>query len=107
MILAFAGWIMSILAGAKLKFSEFNEEFLEHNMTTCINGVFILLVFMSHFNSYVRYTVSSDIFYAKVLVGKIGQLMVTTFLFYSGFGVMESIKAKGLRISLRTPIGVI
>lgn len=49
---------------------------------------------MSHFNPYVRYTVPSDIWYLKA-IGKVGQLMVTTFLFYSGYGIMESIKQKG------------
>ena len=94
MILAFSAWIATILYKAKSIFPRFNHEFLNRDMTNCINGIFILLVFMSHFNPYVRYTVPSDLWYAK-LVSRVGQLMVTTFLFYSGYGIMESIKLKG------------
>lgn len=94
MILAFSVWIAIILYRAKRVFPRFNHDFLNHDMTNCINGIFILLVFMSHFNQNVRYTVPSDLWYAG-LVRKIDQLMVTTFLFYSGYGIMESIKVKG------------
>ncbi len=94
MILAFSAWIATILYKAKSIFPRFNHEFLNRDMTNCINGIFILLVFMSNFNPYVRYTVPSDLWYAK-LVSRVGQLMVTTFLFYSGYGIMESIKLKG------------
>ena len=94
MILAFATWLALIFCKAKLVFPRFNDDFLNHDMTNCINGIFILLVFMSHFNPYVRYTTPSDLWYAKI-VSKVGQLMVTSFLFYSGYGIVESIKLKG------------
>lgn len=94
MIFVFTAWLTLIFYKSKRVFPRFNHEFLNHDMTNCINGIFILLVFMSHFNPYVRYTAPSDLWYAK-LVSRVGQLMVTTFLFYSGYGIMESIKLKG------------
>lgn len=94
MIFVFTTWLATIFYKAKCTFPHFNHGFLNRDTTNCINGIFILLVFMSHFNPYVKFTVTSDIWYARI-IGKVGQLMVTTFLFYSGYGIMESIKSKG------------
>ena len=57
-----------------------------------INGFFVGLVLFSHFNSYVITNSSIDSIYYFIF--KMGQLMVTTFLFYSGYGIYESIKNK-------------
>lgn len=74
----------------KSKFHQkINNDYMSVYDTTCIKGVFIIVVFFSHFDSYVEYTASLDTFYHSL---NIGQAMVTMFLFYSGFGVMESIK---------------
>ncbi|MBR2883754.1 MAG: acyltransferase family protein, partial [Clostridia bacterium] len=61
--------------------------------TASIKGVFILLVFFSHFNSYTHFNGGFDKIYVAFF-NYIGQAMVTMFLFYSGFGIMESIKNK-------------
>lgn len=55
-----------------------------------INGIFFILVFMRHFNQYVQLNAEIEIpflYQNKIL----GQLIVTTFMFYSGYGVMTSI----------------
>lgn len=70
-----------------------NEDYLSKEKTSSIKGIFILLVFFSHFNSYATYTIFADKIFAK-LISLVGQAMVTMFLFYSGYGVMESIKNK-------------
>lgn len=62
--------------------------------TTTIKGIFIVLVFFSHFNSYVMYSNTLDNVYVKI-IGYVGQAMVAPFLFYSGYGVMEQITKKG------------
>ena len=77
----------------KYNIKGFNERYLSKINTTTINGIFVLLVFFSHFKAYITSTSILDASYSKVL-GIIGQLMVTTFLFYSGFGIAESIKNK-------------
>ncbi len=56
------------------------------------------MVFFSHFNSYVQYTEWIDRIYTIPFV-MIGQGMVTMFLFYSGYGVMEQIKRRDNYVS--------
>ncbi len=94
MILAFTAWISTFFYKTKKVFPDFNQAFLDKELTTCINGFFILLVFMRHFNQYVRFTGTMDLWYAK-MIANVGQLLVTTFLLYSGYGIMESIKKQG------------
>lgn len=64
-----------------------------------IKGIFILFVFIRHIYQYIR-----DSGYAMIAFsdragafvdGYMGQLIVVMFLFYSGYGVCESIKTKG------------
>lgn len=66
-----------------------NPDYLGREQCESVKGIFILLVFFSHFMGYVRQTggVAFDM--------PLGQLIVTLFLFYSGYGVMESIRTKG------------
>lgn len=68
---------------------------LSINQTTCINGIFVVLVFLSHFCQYVD---ASTIPYSRPYVflqSHLGQLIVAPFLFYSGYGIMEQIKERG------------
>ena len=89
-------YVFVCLWGVKINFSsKINEDYLSINNTQAIKGIFILLVFFSHFNSYVSFENGMDIFYEKI-ISVFGQTMVTLFLFYSGYGVVESIKKKGL-----------
>lgn len=78
---------------------KWNESFLSKNTTNAVKGIFIVIVFINHISEY--YTqVNADMsaWYDNIffLPSKAcGQLMVVMFLFYSGYGVMESIKKKG------------
>lgn len=62
---------------------------LNKEQTTCINGIFVLFVFLSHFGQYETMPWNN-------LLLAIGQLMVAPFLFYSGYGIMEQIKRRGI-----------
>ncbi len=77
-----------------LKDKEYFNDYTSKEKTTSIKGIFILLVFFSHFNQYASYIGFLDTTYFKI-VAIVGQIMVVSFLFYSGYGVMESIKKKG------------
>ena len=61
---------------------------LDKEQTTCINGIFVLFVFLSHFGQY------ETMPWNGILLA-IGQLMVAPFLFYSGYGIMEQIQKRG------------
>ena len=73
---------------------EWVEGYLEKERTLAVKGVFILLVFLSHFSGYVR---GDDLWLRayRWASGLMGQSVVVPFLLYSGFGVMESLRAKG------------
>lgn len=92
--------IIALLLGLRRRTeSDGAKTWLNKETTSAINGFWILIVFLSHANSYIsragyQYAHFGDNIY-KFFFGFVGQLMVAMFLFNSGFGVMESIKAKG------------
>lgn len=89
--------IYLVLCVIGLKFDKNNQktkDFLSRDMTTAINGIFVGIIFFSHFNSYVSFSNKWDLLYLDLVGNKLGQLMVCTFLFFSGFGIYESIKSK-------------
>ena len=77
---------------------------LSRDVTSTINGYFISLVFLSHLRSNIDKSAyaSTDQGYLSV-IGFLGQLVVATFLFYSGYGIMESITRKGQRYIYELP----
>lgn len=96
MFILFVVYVLVVLWGVKfsVKDKEYFGDYISKDKSTSIKGIFILLVFFSHFNKYATYTGLMDAVYFKI-VGVVGQIMVVPFLFYSGYGVMESIKRKG------------
>ena len=74
---------------------ENTDRVLSISQTTCINGIFVIFVFLSHFCQYVD-TSSLPYFQPYLFLrSHLGQLIVAPFLFYSGYGIMEQIKKKG------------
>ncbi|QJC22552.1 acyltransferase family protein [Arcanobacterium buesumense] len=69
------------------------DSYISHAHTTQINGVFILIVFYAHVRTYIPLDPAADGWMYGLATG-LGQLMVALFLFYSGFGVQESITRK-------------
>lgn len=78
-------------------------DYMSIDKTMAIKGIFIIIVFFSHFNSYVDFSSTLDIAYNENFK-LIGQRMVTLFMFYSGFGVMEAIKKKKMPYVHRIPV---
>lgn len=81
-------------------FGALQPAYLAPDRTTSIKGIFILLVFLSHANNYL---LDFPAYAENVLNGPyidlqahLGQGVVVMFLFYSGYGVMESVQKKGL-----------
>ena len=77
------------------KNGEFFSSYISRQQSTAINGLFTLLVFLSHVSSYIK---TGGIFDKPYLSFKsyMLQMVVVPFLFYSGYGIMESIKKKGM-----------
>lgn len=85
--------IILCLLNFKLSSRGFHPDYMSMEKTTSIKGIFLLLVFSSHINSYISF---NDILDLPLITinKKLGQLIVTMFLFYSGYGIYESIKRK-------------
>lgn len=72
-----------------------NKDFLSREMTTTINGYFLTTVFMTHIIQYLSSSKYNAIDWFYIDINRaLGQLIVAMFLFYSGYGIMESIKHK-------------
>ena len=79
------------------------EPFLSQRLTTIINGIFVLLIFFSHSTQYL--TLSSnklDSLY-RHFQNFHNQWVVTTFLAFSGFGVMLKIMQGGVQYLKKYP----
>ena len=87
--------IIFLILFYKMQFVSDNEGYLSKYQTTCINGFFVLLILIFHFEDYVN--LGSILDKPFMLFDRFrGQLIVVTFLFFSGYGIMESIKKRGL-----------
>lgn len=87
-----------LLAGllfSSVELSRDNHEFaFSKNQTQTIKGIFVITIFFSHFCSYVVFDKWFDI-PMREYCRWLGQLMVVPFLFYSGYGIFESVKKRG------------
>lgn len=73
----------------------FQSEYMDKNTTTSINGIFVILIVFSHYAQYANFEGIYDAPYLA-LREHLNQMVVATFLFYSGYGMMESLKKKGV-----------
>ena len=76
----------------------FNEDYMSIEKTTPIKGIFVILVFLRHLggNLIILNKYDKALFYFQDFWG---QTIVVMFLFYSGYGIYESIKSKKAYIS--------
>ncbi len=76
------------------KKNEFFKDYCSPKNTATINGIFSVLIFLSHSVQYLKLEGVLDAPYFD-LRKFLGQLVVVTYLFYSGYGIMESARKKG------------
>lgn len=69
----------------------FRTEYVDKNTTTAVNGIFVILVVFSHYAQYANFEGIYDTPYL-VLREHLNQMVVATFLFYSGYGMMEAFR---------------
>lgn len=91
--------LLLALYGIKINKAGCFADYIEKEQCNAIKGIFIIVVFCRHIWPYMMkagYTFSNigDVLFLYV-DGIIQQLLVVMFLFYSGYGVMQSIEKKG------------
>ena len=69
----------------------FFNEYMDLENTNAIKGIFVWLIIFHHKTIY---GINKNYIY-KIITGNLGQKIVSMFLFYSGYGINESIKIKG------------
>ena len=96
MVFYYAALAVLACVGMKISIRGFErEDALSMRTTNALRGVFIMLVMLSHFKSYCSpYKAAVDVLGGRIST-ELGQLIVVMFLFYSGYGVCESIQKKG------------
>lgn len=72
---------------------EFVADYMSRGRTNVIKGIFVMLVFFHHAESYLKLKGIFDKAYLT-FQGHLNQMIVSVFLFYSGYGMMKSIQKK-------------
>lgn len=85
--------IFALLCLYRVKFSQFHADYMQPGQTGAIKGIFAMIIFFSHVRSYMDITSLADQIYCFPL-DLLGQLMVTLFFFYSGYGILEAYRRK-------------
>ena len=94
MLLVIVILIAIMCAGMTVKGkNEFFDDYCSHKNTTTVNAIFSILIFLSHAVSYVELNNTFDEPYLAIRKF-LGQGVVVTYLFYSGYGIMTSILKK-------------
>ncbi|MCD7948799.1 MAG: hypothetical protein LUG12_00870 [Erysipelotrichaceae bacterium] len=93
MFIIFGLLILIMLLSAHVNKIGLDKEYLSIENTQAIKGIFVILIFLSHIRTYTTFDNTLDLAVIRFL-DLISQLVVTMFLFYSGYGIYESIKTK-------------
>jgi len=82
--------ILFVIIVFGLKLNRFSKnDFLTKESTTTINGIFVMLIFLSHSTQYFQSNenIADRVYWHLMWIHN--QWVVTTFLTFSGFGVMH------------------
>ena len=77
-----------------IKPAKYHVDYMSRSQTGSIKGIFAVLIFLSHVRGYISI---GDSFLDKayaLFLGYFGQLIVTLFFFYSGYGILQAYKTK-------------
>lgn len=103
--MSFILFFFCILFFIGIKFAPAGSFFDDHigkEKSGALKGIFVILVFFRHCSEYVSLDTTREFFFLHV-DSHLGQMIVTLFLFFSGYGVLESIKRKGLTYVKQIP----
>ena len=94
MLLFICALILISMIGCKPIFGKnFHSDYTSPNQSRSINGICIMLILMSHTFAKIAPSDVLDTLYNPVRTF-LGQFVVVPFLFYSGYGIMESLCKK-------------
>lgn len=79
------------------------RDYMSVGMTDSVKGFFLVLVFFTHIWTYTDFS-NAYLDRPVAWIRQMGQCVVVMFLFYSGYGVMESIQKKGQMYVKQIPI---
>ena len=88
--------ILCLISINNLKFKGINlylTDYMDAKNTSQIKGIFVWIILLSHYRGYFKRNKKYIYIY---ILNCIGTQKVSMFLFYSGFGIYESIKNKGI-----------
>lgn len=69
---------------------------MSHDRTMMINGLFMVLIILKHLCEHTGYIPQwPDTVFRAIAVDPLDQFVVSTFFFFSGYGIMSSIERKG------------
>lgn len=93
-------FLLSIINIAIKGNNNFYNDYMALENTSPIKGIFVWLIIMSHYKSYYK---TKNIYICNKILSYFGQKMVSLFLFYSGYGIIESLKRKGINYAKTLP----
>ena len=88
--------ILCLISINNIKFKGINlffTDYMDVKNTSQIKGIFVWIIILTHYRGYFKR--NNKYIYHHIL-DCVGSRMVSMFLFYSGFGIYESIKNKGI-----------
>ena len=91
--------LLGLISLVGIKFAKpdkFFDDYLDQEYTNAIKGIFVIMIFISHYRYFFFRDTSGNI-----PLDLFGQKMVSMFFFYSGVGILESVKKKGKKYSNR------
>lgn len=94
MILTLVALLIIIVFKIKFFGKNFNTDFVAKNQTDALNGIFIFIVLLSHMRGYLP--ALPGVSPLASFCNTLGQMMVTSFLFVSGYGCTVSFQKKGM-----------
>lgn len=84
--------LLSCFVGAKFQKTKYWPDYMKQDRTLAFCGIFVMLVFFRHFVQYIEPSAGDRLF--LTINGMLRQLIITPFLFYSGYGIITSVIQK-------------
>lgn len=75
-----------------VKFSPYNKDYFSRESTNSVKGILAIAILLYHMPGYISYPDNLFNNTYDIILRFLGQLVVAPYFFFSGFGIMETIK---------------